>query len=550
MYQRIFSIGLLLTTFCRAASAQVGWYELGAGLSSWNADYSLMSVTTSAAGNVYVAGPLNSSANSYVAWWNGVQWAELGAGVNSLNTNDVVRVLATDASGDVYAAGDFVNSNGKPRVARWNGSAWADLDPNGLNAAFGESIMALHANTPADVYAAGDLRNSVGKYYVAHWNGTAWAELGAGAGALNADSPVMALAADVAGNLYAAGYFAHSAGKYVAKWDGTAWTALGAGTLGANAEILALACDAAGNVYAAGNFTNSALQPYVAKWNGTVWAELGALNANGTIEQLAVDATGKVYAAGNFTNTAGQHYVARWNGGVWEELGVGTGALEANGRIRAMQVTPLGKVYAGGDFTYADRTFVAVYDGKKGPAVDSIDVRTIGSVPAQIAATGGVLDVEAIVYPLSINGDVTWSIVPGTGNASISATAAGARVTGLSNGTVWAKAVSLFDVAKKDSLLITIGDIPAGIDDLHMTMGLTLYPNPVKDVIHISARENHPELSLVLTDGLGRLISSRKLQPNALKQGLSLNLESLASGVYYLGLSGTGVSYTHKITRN
>lgn len=87
-----------------------------------------------------------------------------------------------------------------------------------------------------------------------------------------------------------------------------------------------------------------------------------------------------------------------------------------------------------------------------------ISVATQGGVPAVITNVGGTLQMVATVFPSSANQNVTWSIVPGTGNASISATG---LVTAVSNGTVYAKAAAVQDITMKDSLLITIsGQVP------------------------------------------------------------------------------------------
>ena len=82
-----------------------------------------------------------------------------------------------------------------------------------------------------------------------------------------------------------------------------------------------------------------------------------------------------------------------------------------------------------------------------------IDVTTLGSVPAVITTPGGTLQMVATIFPSTASQSVTWSIVQGTGNASIST---GGLVTASSNGTVYAKAVAVQDITMKDSLLITI----------------------------------------------------------------------------------------------
>jgi hypothetical protein len=83
----------------------------------------------------------------------------------------------------------------------------------------------------------------------------------------------------------------------------------------------------------------------------------------------------------------------------------------------------------------------------------ALDVATQGGGPATITIAGGSLQLVATVYPVTANQSVTWSILPVTGAASISATG---LVTGISNGTVWAKATSVQDLTLSDSILITL----------------------------------------------------------------------------------------------
>lgn len=87
-----------------------------------------------------------------------------------------------------------------------------------------------------------------------------------------------------------------------------------------------------------------------------------------------------------------------------------------------------------------------------------IDVATQGAVPATITTSAGTLQLTATVFPATANQAVTWSIIPVTGFASISASG---LVTGISDGTVWGKAISQQDPTLADSLLITLsGQIP------------------------------------------------------------------------------------------
>lgn len=82
-----------------------------------------------------------------------------------------------------------------------------------------------------------------------------------------------------------------------------------------------------------------------------------------------------------------------------------------------------------------------------------LDVATQGGVPAVITTNGGTLQMTATVYPSTASQEVTWSIVPGTGMATISSAG---LVTGISNGTVYAKASAVQDPTVTDSLMITL----------------------------------------------------------------------------------------------
>lgn len=104
-----------------------------------------------------------------------------------------------------------------------------------------------------------------------------------------------------------------------------------------------------------------------------------------------------------------------------------------------------------------------------------LDVTTQGNVPATITTSGGNLQMAAIIYPATANQAVTWSIVPGTGTATISISG---LVTASSNGTVWAKAISVQDNTVADSLQITIsGQGPVGPPGFSFTTPSTVVSN-------------------------------------------------------------------------
>ncbi|OJV53792.1 MAG: hypothetical protein BGO31_02745 [Bacteroidetes bacterium 43-16] len=447
------------------------WAELGTGTNALNPNDGIMALATDAAGNIYAAGSFtNAAGKQYVAKWNGSFWAEMGTGSNALNANGWIRSIAVDPSGNLYAAGDFVNTAGKQYVAKWNGSFWAEMGTgsNALNA--NGWIFSITTDASGNVYAAGVFSNTAGKRYVAKWNGTSWSEVGTGTNALDANNWIVNITTDPSGNLYATGFFTNAALKnYLAKWNGTSWSEVGTGANALNPSdaINSIATDQAGNIYVAGYFTNTAGKYYVAKWNGSSWSELGtgsnALNADGWLFALAKDPSGNLYAGGSFVNTAGKQYVAKWNGTSWAELGTGANALNANSNIVSIISDQAGAIYTTGAFTNSlGKRYVAKWSNSTVP-VDSVDVRTVGNVPPMITTNAGTLPMTAVVFPATASQDVIWSIVPGTGTATINTSGV---VTAIANGTVWAKAVSLSNTSKKDSMLINLSNQVVAVDSV------------------------------------------------------------------------------------
>jgi hypothetical protein len=79
------------------------------------------------------------------------------------------------------------------------------------------------------------------------------------------------------------------------------WVSLNPGMPGANGSVSATAVDSSGNLYIGGSFTAPA--NYIAKWNGSAWSALGS-GMNSLVCALAVIGT-DLYAGGYFTTAGG-----------------------------------------------------------------------------------------------------------------------------------------------------------------------------------------------------------------------------------------------------
>jgi hypothetical protein len=302
----------------------------------------------------------------YIAQWDGKSWKALG----TPKLNGQVTAIAY-RNGKVYAGGTFSAAGGEPNAgftAVWDGSKWSQpCKPKGP----GANVYALQI-AGSTLYIGGAFQNGAGipeaDYMLA-------CDLNTGAArALVAgytSSAVFSLALDGRGTLYAAGGFGDLDGVKTADWvaaySGGKWQGLGSGTgpEGGALTSWGRTLAAAGrDVYVGGDFTDAAgiaQADNIAKWNGSAWSALGANGAgtNGifppTSSVYAILPVGsRLFVGGAFTNANGNALsdnLVVFDGESWQPLGSngsGDGALNAN--VRALAVFG-GRLYAGGNFT-------------------------------------------------------------------------------------------------------------------------------------------------------------------------------------------------------
>lgn len=190
--------------------------------------------------------------------------------------------------------------------------------------------------------------------FIARWNGSAWSAMGTG---LNAQPDAIIEAPD--GSLYVLGNFTSAGGvantTYAARWTGSAWQALSTG-LNGRARAGALRRD--GTLIVVGDFTTAggaaavrftAYSPVSGLWSGGVAPFSTGLNATG--RAVAVDLSDDtIYVGGDFTTADGvaANRVARLAGATFAPLGAGM-----DNSVNALVVGPDTYLYAGGAFTTA-----------------------------------------------------------------------------------------------------------------------------------------------------------------------------------------------------
>jgi trimeric autotransporter adhesin len=193
---------------------------------------------------------------------------------------------------------------------------------------------------------------------------------------------VTALNADNPGVLYVGGNFTnaggHSTADRIARWNGTAWSAIGNTPL-TNGQVFAIAYHA-GKVYVGGTFQNAGGQAnadFLAAWNGTTWSSPcnspgsdPAITANVNALQI-VDNT--LYVGGSFQDGAG---IAAADYLVGCDLTTGdasatvsTAVGDFSGAVYALTADSNGVLYAGGQFINLQGILaadhVAQYDGNQ-----------------------------------------------------------------------------------------------------------------------------------------------------------------------------------------
>jgi len=299
-----------------------------------------------------------------------------------------------------------------------------------------------------------------------------------------------------------------------------------------------------------------------AQSNGTVWAKATSvqdvtksdsiqITISGQtvpVDSVVVTTQGGVPAAistpGGTLQLAGTVFPAAASQAVtWSIVPVsGTATISSTGLVTAQtDGTVWGKATSVQDATKSDSILITL-SGQTIP-VDSVVVATQGGVPATITTDNGTLQLTATVYPALVSQAVTWSIIPVSGNATISS---GGLVTAQDNGTVWARAISVEDQSKSDSILITISG-QVGLES-YLAGKLELFPNPAYDRVNVRMPEAGKIFSMEILSAEGRVISLTRGTGSDVE---SVDVSFLRPGMYTLRVqtvdgSGTSLKFIKK----
>ena len=74
---------------------------------------------------------------------------------------------------------------------------------------------------------------------------------------------------------------------------------------------------------------------------------------------------------------------------------------------------------------------------------------------------------------------------------------------------------------------------------------VSIYPNPVKDILNINFKDFTGDVSVKVIDINGREVFTQKL--SNVNNSNAINLEKLSTGIYILKLQGENLNYSEKV---
>ncbi|MEI8279538.1 MAG: T9SS type A sorting domain-containing protein [Bacteroidota bacterium] len=359
--------------------------------------------------------------------------------------------------------------------------------------------------------------------HIAKWDGTAWTAMGMHMGADNSmlgtgdTVQCMAIYHDT---LYAGGHFKTAEGLiayHIAYWDGTDWYHVGDSM---NGDVHALAVYN-GELYASGEFTyvDGMSINHIAKWNGTSWSAVG-VGLDDDAEVLTVY-NGKLIAGGDFFKSGPDsvNNIAQWDGTSWTGLGTGmstTAAMVTMGMPSMVHSLAVynGKLYAGGMYLYAggqNAANIAQWDGTAWSGIGTVGSGNMSDDVAALAVNNGKLYVGGDFLKINnqtVNNIASWD---GTSWSTVDF-GMNSMVNALTVYNNDLIAAGSFNTAGANNInYVARYGFPAGIENVTSTNSVSLYPNPIANntaTIQLNKDINAADHSLVLENLLGRQVSN------------------------------------------
>ncbi len=220
------------------------------------------------------------------------------------------------------------------------------------------------------------------------------------------------------------------------------------------------------------------------------------------------------------------------------ENGTGAATIDANGLLTAAANGDVTVVATANDGWGATGSAVITISEQTGVLVTSIEVQGAGGVSA-INTAGGELQMEATVMPMDAAVQtVTWSVVNGTGSATIDANG---LLEALTNGVVTVVATANDNSGITGEAEITLSNQDNSITEL-AEASLIIYPNPTSDLISFSTPLTFDWIEILALDG--KMV--RTFQGNQ----STLNVSDLKPGYYFIRASANGTLVRERFIKN
>jgi len=174
-------------------------------------------------------------------------------------------------------------------------------------------------------------------------------------------------------------------------------------------------------------------------------------------------------------------------------------------------------------------------------AVTGITVNSAGNATT-ISTPQGTLQMSSVIAPANAtNQTVTWSVVPGTGTASISASG---LLTATTNGTVTVKATANDGSGIFGTKQITLSNQIVGVAQYQDAPTVSFYPNPVENMLTVDLTSNStlPEL-IWISDVTGKVVY--QTAPN--QTIVNIDMTTFNKGVYFLNFNNKQTKTTYKL---
>jgi len=212
----------------------------------------------------------------------------------------------------------------------------------------------------------------------------------------------------------------------------------------------------------------------------------------------------------------------------------GTASINANGALTATTVGTVYVIAAATDSSNVKDSLEITITPAGVVLVNSIIVQSTNG-KTEITTSGGTLQMTASVLPSNAtNSTIVWSVVPGTGDATIDTAG---LLTAVADGTVDVVASATDGSNVSYSLEIVISNQTTGMASSINNNSISVYPNPATNFINIDVNKlsNADKINIKIINTTGQTVYSKEY--TNMNGIIKIETSNLSQGMYYLMLN-------------